>query len=154
MALHVVLVAPEIPPNTGNVARTCVVTGCHLHLVEPLGFSLDASRVRRAGLDYWPSVTLSVHPDWASCLEALGRRPIWLFTAHAVRPHAAVRYGAEDALVFGGESRGLPPTILEGMPDSWVRVPMLPGWRSLNLGNAVAIAVYEAFRQLGYPDMC
>ena len=150
-SLHVVLVTPEIPQNTGSIARTCVVTGCHLHLVEPLGFSLDASRVRRAGLDYWPSVQLSVHPDWTDCLRALGRRPLRLFTAHTPRPHTALFYGAEDALVFGRESTGLPPEILEAWPDAWVRIPMLPGWRSLNLSNAVSIAVYEALRQIGFP---
>ncbi len=151
--LHVVLVAPEIPPNTGSVARTCVVTGCHLHLVEPLGFSLDESHLRRAGLDYWPSVRLSVHPDWGHCLADLGDRPLRLFTAHALRPHTAVSYGPDDALVFGRESSGLPQELLTAWPDAWVRIPMRPGWRSLNLSNAVSIAAYEALRQLGYPGM-
>lgn len=148
-----VLVEPEIPPNTGSIARTCVVTGCHLHLVEPLGFSLDASRLRRAGLDYWPAVALHVHPDWTACLEALGDRPLRLFTAHGRRLHTAVSYRADDALVFGRESTGLPAQVLEAHPDDWVRIPMRPGWRSLNLSNAVAVAVYEAMRQLGHPEL-
>lgn len=145
--------APEIPPNTGNVSRTCVVTGCALHLVRPLGFSLEDRYLRRAGLDYWSGLDLRVHPDWPSCLRALGDRPLWLFTGRGGRPHVAVPFGPDDALVFGCESTGLPEEILRAFPERWVRLPMRPGWRSLNLSNAVAVAVYEALRQLGFPGL-
>jgi tRNA (cytidine/uridine-2'-O-)-methyltransferase len=146
-------VEPEIPPNTGNVSRTCVVTGSRLHLVRPLGFSLEDRYLRRAGLDYWPGLDLVVHDSWPGCLEALGGRPLWLFTGRGGRPHVAVPFGGEDALVFGRESTGLSDGILGARPDRWVRLPMLPGWRSLNLSNAVAVAVYEALRQQGFPGM-
>lgn len=144
---------PEIPPNTGNVSRTCVVTGSRLHLVRPLGFSLEDRYLRRAGLDYWPGLDLAVHDSWAQCLEALGGRRLWLFTGRGGRPHVGVPFGREDALVFGRESTGLPDAIREAYPTRLVRLPMLPGWRSLNLSNAVAIAVYEALRQQGFPGM-
>lgn len=144
---------PEIPPNTGNVSRTCVVTGSSLHLVRPLGFSLEDRYLRRAGLDYWRGLDVQVHEDWPACLRALGERPLWLFTGRGGRPHVAVPFGREDALVFGRESSGLPDAILAAHPDRRVRLPMLPGWRSLNLGNAVAVAVYEGLRQLGFPGM-
>lgn len=153
MPLQVVLVEPEIPPNTGNVSRTCVVAGCHLHLVRPLGFSLEDRYLRRAGLDYWPDLALTVHDGWAPCLAGLGTRPLWLFSAAGSAPHTGVRFGPDDALVFGRESTGLPAAILEAHPDRWVRLPMRPGQRSLNLSNAVAVAVYEALRQNGFPGM-
>ncbi len=151
--LQVVLVEPEIPPNTGNISRTCVVTGCHLHLVRPLGFSLEDRYLRRAGLDYWPELVISVHDDWEGCRAALGDRPLWLFTAAGRTPHVAVPYGREDALVFGRESSGLPPELLARYPERLVRLPMRPAQRSLNLSNAVAVAVYEALRQHGFPGM-
>ncbi len=151
--LQVVLVEPEIPSNTGNISRTCVVTGCRLHLVRPLGFSLEDRYLRRAGLDYWPGLDVAVHDSWSDCLAALGGRTLRLFTTRGGQPHVAIPFGSEDALVFGRESRGLPPSLLEAHPRSWVRVPMLPNWRSLNLGNAVSIAVYEALRQQGFPGM-
>lgn len=153
MPLQVVLVEPEIPPNTGNVSRTCVVTGSHLHLVQPLGFSLDDRHLRRAGLDYWPELTLSVHASFAACRAALGDRPLWLFTATGSAPHSGVRFGPNDALVFGRESTGLPAEILQAQPERWVRLPMRPEQRSLNLSNAVAVAVYEALRQNGFPGL-
>lgn len=151
--LAVVLVAPEIPPNTGNVSRTCVVTGSELHLVRPLGFSLADRYLRRAGLDYWPALALRVHDSWPDARRVLAPRPVWLFTGQGGRPHTAVPFRGDDALVFGCESAGLPPDILAAFPDRWVRLPMLPGWRSLNLSNAVAVAVYEALRQHGFPGM-
>jgi len=151
--LQVVLVNPEIPPNTGNVSRTAVVTGCRLHLVGPLGFSLEDRYLRRAGLDYWPDLDLVVHDDWPRCLQALGARPLHLFTAAGLTPHTTVRFGRDDALVFGRESTGLPPAILNAHPRAHVRLPLLPQQRSLNLSNAVAVAVYEALRQHGFPGM-
>lgn len=153
MPLQVVLVTPEIPQNTGNIARTCVVTGCRLHLVQPLGFSLEDRYLRRAGLDYWPDLDLAVHDGWQQCLQALGDRPLWLFTVGGVTPYSAVRYGCEDALVYGRESAGLPQSILQAHLRRWVRLPLRPQQRSLNLGNAVAIGVYEALRQHGFPGM-
>ncbi len=153
MPLQVVLVEPEIPPNTGNVARTCVVAGCHLHLVRPLGFSLEDRYLKRAGLDYWPEVELTVHDSWALCLTTLGARPLWLFTGAGSLPHASVRFGRDDVLVFGRESTGLPTALLDAHPGCWVRLPMRPGQRSLNLSNAVAVAVYEALRQHGFPGL-
>jgi len=152
-ALQLVLVEPEIPPNTGNISRTCVVTGCALHLVRPLGFSLEDRYLRRAGLDYWAALAPSVHDSWEACLAALGGRPLWLFTSHGGRPHVAAPFGADDALVFGRESTGLPPAVLAAWPQRRVRLPMLPGWRSLNLSTAVAVAIYEALRQQGLPGL-
>jgi len=151
--LHVVLVTPEIPPNTGNISRLAVVTGCALHLVRPLGFSLEDRYLRRAGLDYWDGLTLAVHDSWADCRTALGGRPLWLFTARGGRPHTAVPFRGDEALVFGRESAGLPDEILQAHRASWVRLPMLPGWRSLNLSNAVAVGIYEALRQGGFAGM-
>ena len=151
--LAVVLVAPEIPPNTGNVSRTCVVTGTHLHLVRPLGFSLADRHLRRAGLDYWPGLSLCVHDSVEACLEALSGRPLWLFTGRGGRPHTAVPFRGDEVLVFGRESTGLPDELLQAFSERWVRLPMRPGWRSLNLSNAVAVAVYEGLRQLGFPGM-
>lgn len=153
MSLQVVLVEPEIPANTGNVSRTCVVTGCQLHLVRPLGFSLEDRYLRRAGLDYWPQLDPSVHVDWEACRRTLGARPLWLFTAAGTARYADVRFGPGDALVFGRESCGLPPALLDAHPDRRVRLPMRPGQRSLNLSNAVAVAVYEALRQNGFPGV-
>ncbi len=153
VALQVVLVEPEIPPNTGNVSRTCVVTGSVLHLVRPLGFSLEDRYLRRAGLDYWRDLQLHVHDDWEACHRALRGRRLHLFTKHGAVAHTAVRFGPDDALVFGRESSGLPPSLLSRHPGQWVRIPMWPQQRSLNLGNAVAVGVYEALRQLGFPGL-
>ena len=153
VALQVVLMEPEIPPNTGNVSRTCVVTGSVLHLVRPLGFSLEDRYLRRAGLDYWRDLDLHVHDDWDACRAGLGERRLHLFTAHGTTAHTAVRFGPNDALVFGRESSGLPQGLLAQYPGQWVRIPLRPGQRSLNLGNAVAIGVYEALRQLGFPGL-
>lgn len=148
---HVVLVAPEIPPNTGNVIRLCANTGCRLHLVEPLGFDLSDAQLRRAGLDYHDMTCVSVHRDWLSCRAALGEARTFAMTTRATRPHAEVKFQAGDAFVFGSESSGLPGELLAGIGnDSRLRLPLIPGNRSLNLSNAVAVTVYEAWRQLGF----
>ncbi len=148
---EIVLYQPEIPPNTGNVMRLAVNTGCRLHLVRPLGFSLADRYMRRAGLDYREYAQVEVHQDWAALLTRLADRRFIAFTTRAVRPYADMRYGEGDALVFGPETRGLPPEILESIPkDRRLRLPMRPGNRSLNLSNAVAVAVYEGWRQLGF----
>ena len=152
MPLHVVLVEPEIPPNTGNIIRLCANTGARLHLVKPLGFRLDARSVRRSGLDYRELADVAVHENFAACLESLGPTPHWhAFTTRGTRRHDQVSWQADDVLVFGAETRGLPAVILESCPPSRrLRIPMQDSQRSLNLSNAVAVAVYEAWRQLGF----
>ncbi|MBS1110893.1 MAG: tRNA ((34)-2-O)-methyltransferase [Anaeromyxobacteraceae bacterium] len=149
--LHVVLVAPQIPPNTGNVARTCAVTGCRLHLVGPLGFSLAEKDLRRAGLDYWDDVEVEVHEDWPS-FEArhVQGRPdrLHLFTARADRTLFGVAFAPGDILVFGQEQLGLPPALVAAWPGRCVSIPMLPGQRSLNLAVAAGVGVYAAIRSL------
>ncbi len=149
--LHVVLHEPEIPSNTGNVIRLCANTGARLHLVQPLGFSLDARDVRRAGLDYRELVDVRVHASLDACLDALDRPRWFAFTTRAAATHDAVGYRAGDVLVFGAESRGLPQAVVgRCAAERRLRIPMLAGARSMNLSNAVAVAVYEAWRQLGY----
>jgi tRNA (cytidine/uridine-2'-O-)-methyltransferase len=152
MPLHVVLFQPEIPPNTGNVIRLCANTGACLHLVKPLGFRLDARSVRRSGLDYHDLAEVRVHANFAACLASFGANPRWFaFTTRGSRTYDAVRYAPDDVLVFGPETRGLPDELLAACPEERrVRIPMMPGARSLNLSNAVAIATYEAWRQLDW----
>jgi tRNA (cytidine/uridine-2'-O-)-methyltransferase len=145
--MQVVLVAPQIPPNTGNVARTCAVTGSRLHLVGPLGFSLDDASLRRAGLDYWEALAPVVHRDWAgfeaAALSGQHRR-LHLFTGGAGRSLFEARFAPGDWLVFGQEQLGLPPALLDAWPERRVAIPMRPGRRSLNLAVAVGVAVYAA----------
>ena len=149
--IEVVLFQPEIPPNTGNVIRLCANTATPLHLVEPLGFSIEDRQLRRAGLDYHELALMRVHPGWAACRAALQGRRLLAFTTRASRLLHEVAYGPGDVLVFGPETAGLPEAVLEEFPpDCRVRLPMVPGNRSLNLSNAVAVAVYEAWRQAGY----
>lgn len=152
---HVVLVEPEIPPNTGNIARLCAATRAALHLVGPLGFSIDEHAVRRAGLDYWHLVDVHTHPDLAAAEQAI-RGPLgaadsrsWLFSGKADRSYLEVEFRLGDALVFGKESVGLPEALLEARPERVVGIPMPGLVRSLNLSNAVSIALYEALRQTG-----
>ncbi|HEY8211622.1 MAG TPA: tRNA (cytidine(34)-2'-O)-methyltransferase [Myxococcaceae bacterium] len=147
--LHVVLVSPRIPPNTGNVARLCAVTGCKLVLVEPLGFSIEDRWLKRAGLDYWPEVFLSLHGDWGAYLAAFPAARRFLFTARAEASLYAARFEQGDHLVFGSETTGLPEEVLQGGSGQALCVPMLPQRRSLNLSTAVGIATYEALRQIG-----
>lgn len=155
---NVILVAPEIPPNTGNVIRLCANTGCRLHLVEPLGFDLSDAQLRRAGLDYAEMTCVSVHRDWAACRAALGDSRLFALTTKARPHHAGANaqhplgsFRSGDAFVFGSESSGLPPALLAEIPsDQRLRLPLIPGNRSLNLSNAVAVMVYEAWRQQGY----
>lgn len=150
--LHVILYQPEIPPNTGNAIRLCANAGASLHLIRPLGFELDHAKLRRAGLDYHEFVNVMVHDDLAACLAALHQPRMFAFTSHAWRRYTDVHFADGDALLFGRETCGLPGTILQTVPDAQrLRLPMQPDNRSLNLSNAVAIAVYEAWRQLGFP---
>jgi tRNA (cytidine/uridine-2'-O-)-methyltransferase len=149
---NVVLYAPEIPPNAGNVIRLAANAGARLHLVEPLGFSMDDRQLKRAGLDYHDLANLRVHPDWLACRAVLGASRLFALTTRATRSYAEVRFAAGDAFVFGPETRGLPQGVLQEFePQHLLRIPMRPGNRSLNLSNAVAIVVFEAWRQLGFP---
>ncbi len=148
---QIVLFQPEIPPNTGNVIRLAANAGCALHLVEPLGFDVSERSLRRAGLDYHEFVALRVHADWAACRQALGAARLFAFTTKGGVRHDTIAYLPGDAFVFGPESRGLPAELLaEFAPECRLRLPMMPGNRSLNLSNAVAVAVYEAWRQQGF----
>ncbi len=147
----IVLVHPEIPPNTGNVIRLAANTGCRLHLVRPLGFVIDDRRLRRAGLDYHEFADLRIHDHWVAARAALAGRRLFAFTTKGSGGLATARFEPGDALVFGAETRGLPADILaEFAPQARVRIPMRAGQRSLNLSNAVAVAVFEAWRQNGY----
>ena len=150
---HVVLFQPEIPPNTGNVIRLCANVGATLHLVHPLGFELDEPRVRRAGLDYHELACVREHPNLDVCLAALGSARVFAITTRATRSVYTERFTAGDAFVFGPETSGLPNDVLATFaPESRLRLPMRAGNRSLNLSNAAAVTVFEAWRQLGFPN--
>ena len=149
--LHVILFHPEIPPNTGNVIRLCANTGAALHLIRPLGFELDDARLRRAGLDYHEYARVAVHDDLASCFAAIDAPRVFAFSTRGRVAHVDVRFTDGDALLFGCETAGLPDDVLDSIPASQrLRLPMQPHSRSLNLSNTVAVAVYEAWRQLGF----
>ena len=149
--LDIVLVQPEIPPNTGNVIRLAANTGARLHLVRPLGFSLDDKQLKRAGLDYHEYASVHVHASWEVLAQAMKGRRMFAFATSAARLFTDVRYAADDVLVFGREADGLAPEILaQFAPEARLRLPMRPGNRSLNLSNAVAVALFEAWRQLGF----
>ena len=151
---HVVLFEPEIPPNTGNIIRLCANTGSTLHLIKPLGFRLDEKSLRRSGLDYHDLTTLRVHADFQSCRTALGDSRLFVVETHGSRHHDAPDYRPGAAVLFGPETRGLPAALCAAAGrEHTVSIPMRPGSRSLNLSNAVAVIVYEAWRQCGYaPD--
>ena len=152
--LNVILYEPEIPPNTGNVIRLCANTGCRLHLVGRLGFSLDHAQLKRAGLDYHELTTVTHYRDWSFYLEQNPKQRIWAYSTRGQRQYSDVRFGSGDALLFGPETRGLPDAILRELgPERVLRLPMAPGSRSLNLSNSVAVAVYEALRQRGFPEL-
>ena len=149
--LHVVLHQPEIPPNTGNVIRLCANTGARLHLVEPRGFALDDARLRRAGLDYHEFADVRTHASLDACLAALGHPRTFAFSARSAARFDRVAYRRDDALLFGAETRGLPDDVIASIPlENRLRLPMRAGQRSLNLSNAVAVAVFEAWRQFGF----
>lgn len=153
---HIALVEPEIPPNTGNIARLCAATCCPLHLVGPLGFRIDEKAVRRAGLDYWHLVDVRQHgslPELEGKLEAEGPRRTWLFTGKARQSYLDVPFALGDLLVFGKESVGLPEELLDARPESCVAIPTLGPVRSLNLANSVAIVLFEALRRTGCLDV-
>jgi tRNA (cytidine/uridine-2'-O-)-methyltransferase len=151
LMFEIVLYQPEIPPNTGNVIRLAANTGCRLHLVAPLGFDLSDSQLRRAGLDYHEYARLQVHDSWQACQAELAGRRVFAFTTKAANCHAGAGFQAGDVLLFGPETRGLPADVLAEIAEEHrLRLPMRPQSRSLNLSNAVAVAVYEAWRQNGF----
>ena len=152
--IHIVLYEPEIPQNTGNISRTCAVTGCHLHLIEPLGFDISEKSIRRAGLDYWKYLNLSVYPNWEDFISK-NQGEFYYCTTKGSQCHSQVEYPKDKDLyfVFGKESRGLPEPLLKENYARCIRSPMKGFVRSLNLSNAVAIVAYEALRQLDYPDL-
>ncbi|MDD3163177.1 MAG: tRNA (uridine(34)/cytosine(34)/5-carboxymethylaminomethyluridine(34)-2'-O)-methyltransferase TrmL [Sphaerochaetaceae bacterium] len=154
MKINVVLFEPEIPQNTGNIARTCAAAGADLHLVGPLGFCIDEKHVRRAGLDYWDAVNIFQYKDIQQFMEEHGNENLFFYTTKAHHCYSDDVYHAPDIwLVFGKESAGIPEEILVRHPDRCLRIPMISDTRSLNLSNSVAIAVYEALRQNGFKDL-
>jgi len=151
--LHIVLVEPQIPPNTGNVARLCAATGCRLHLVEPLGFSLADRELKRAGLDYWDALEVVLYRSLADFTQTW-HAPLWLFSTRATRAYRDASYARGDGLVFGKETTGLPQALLDAMPDRGLRIPMRADTvRSLNLSTCVGIATYAALATLGFPGL-
>lgn len=148
---HIALHEPRMPQNTGNLIRLVSNNGCWLHLIEPLGFSLEEKKLRRASLDYRDLARVTVHKDYASFLHAMGERNIYALTTKGSRPHHEPRYQPEDVLLFGSETTGLPDDIRNTFPaEQRIRIPMMPGSRSMNLANSVAVVSYEAWRQLGF----
>ena len=150
---NIVLVEPEIPQNTGNISRTCAVTGCALHLVRPLGFSVDDRQLKRAGLDYWKDLDIYYYDSFDKVVKSHAGSRFFMFSTHAEKSYADEAYREGDFLVFGKETAGLGQAILTEYKDSIRRIPMRPNERSLNLSNSVAIVVYEAFRQTGFKGM-
>ncbi|WP_270302525.1 tRNA (cytidine(34)-2'-O)-methyltransferase [Baileyella intestinalis] len=155
MSLHIVLVEPEIPPNTGNIARTAAATGSVFHLVKPLGFSLDEKSLRRAGLDYWPYVKLEIHESLEDFLEKYGDRRMWLSTTKGEKLYTEADFHDEDMLLFGKETAGLPRDFIESRKDRAIRIPMSKETRlrSFNLSNSANIVLFEALRQLDFPGL-
>ncbi len=154
---NIVLHEPEIPANTGNIGRTCLVTGSRLHLIEPMGFIINDKNLKRAGMDYWQDLDVVIYDSWRDFLErnadALASANFWMATTKARRTHSSVSYKDGDYIMFGKESAGIPEEILVEHADTSIRIPMGQGQRSLNLSNSVAIVLYEALRQNDYPDL-
>jgi tRNA (cytidine/uridine-2'-O-)-methyltransferase len=148
---HIVLYQPEIPPNTGNIMRLAANCGATLHLIRPLGFQLNDRRLARAGMDYRPALGVQIYDDWLECLERLGPAPVYALTTRGETRYDAPAYREGDVLLFGPETRGLPQALLDGIPPQRrLRIPMRPGSRSINLANAVAVVVYEAWRRTDF----
>ncbi|MCI8284355.1 MAG: tRNA (uridine(34)/cytosine(34)/5-carboxymethylaminomethyluridine(34)-2'-O)-methyltransferase TrmL [Firmicutes bacterium] len=152
---NIVLVEPEIPPNTGNIARTCAITGAKLHLVKPLGFSIDSKMLKRAGLDYWNHTHIEIHENLDEFLEKYRNKKLYLATTHGGVRYTNVDFEADSFILFGKETAGLPKEFIADHPDTAIRIPMGndPDLRSLNLSNAVAVVLYEALRQHDFPDL-
>lgn len=151
--MNIVLHQPEIPGNTGNIGRTCVATGTSLHLIEPLGFRLDEKSLKRAGMDYWPLLDVHRYMNFQEFQSRYPGAKIWMATTKARQTYTEVTYGADDFIMFGRESAGIPEEILVDHEDTCIRIPMQPAIRSLNLSNSVAIILYEALRQGGFTDL-
>jgi tRNA (cytidine/uridine-2'-O-)-methyltransferase len=153
--INIVLVEPEIPPNTGNISRTCAITGARLHLVKPLGFSTDDKHVKRAGLDYWDHLDLEMHESLHDFLDKYGNEKLFLATTHGGVCYTDVDYTKGSFILFGKETAGLPKDLIAAHPETAVRIPMgdHPDLRSLNLSNSVAVVLYEALRQMGFPGL-
>ncbi|HLI94743.1 MAG TPA: tRNA (cytidine(34)-2'-O)-methyltransferase [Candidatus Baltobacteraceae bacterium] len=152
--LHIALVEPEIPPNTGNVARVCAATGCQLHLIEPLGFRIENRELKRAGLDYWKHLGVALHPSLDAFLDATAYLQRWYFSTRATQCYADAAFALGDVLVFGKETKGLPQRLLDGDPSHALRIPQRPdSVRSINLSTAVGIAAYTALARLGFPGL-
>ena len=154
MNLNIVLFQPEIPQNTGNIGRTCVLTDSKLHLIKPLGFSLEEKQLKRAGLDYWPYLDLEIHESYEALREKYKDSTFYFSTTKSSKFYSEVEYKEGDFIVFGRESSGLPDSVRDSDPDRCIKVPMISSsTRSLNLSNTVAIVAYEALRQIGFKDM-
>ncbi len=151
--MHIVLFEPEIPQNTGNIARTCALTRSVLHLVKPIGFSLEDRYLKRAGLDYWDKVEVNMWDSWDDFLQAFPGHRKFLATTRTHQSFQDIQYEIDDMLIFGPESRGLPVEILRSFPDNLIRIPIRDIGRSLNLSNSVAIIIYEALRQMDFPGL-
>ena len=151
--INIVLHEPEIPQNTGNIARTCAATGAALHLIKPLGFEIDDKKLKRAGLDYWHLLDITYYENEAEFFEKNGSEAIYYFSTKAPRAYTEITYPERVFLMFGRETRGLPEELLQKNPDRAVRIPMLPHLRSLNLSNSAAVAVYEVLRQKGFEGL-
>ena len=151
--MHIVLIEPEIPGNTGNIARLCAATGIELHLVKPLGFSIDDKHLKRAGLDYWDMVKVHVHENFQEGLDKYPENNFHYCSTKAPRAHSEATFQLDDMLVFGKETAGIPESILKANWEKCIRIPMIEGARSLNLSNSAAIVAYEAMRQLDYVNL-
>jgi tRNA (cytidine/uridine-2'-O-)-methyltransferase len=155
--MNIVLVEPEIPPNTGNVARLCAATKSGLHLIEPFGFKLDDTQLKRAGMDYWQHVKWHRWKNWTAFAQSLNSSSrVWFIESGGSQLYTDIKYAADDYLIFGRETAGLPRQLLEQNRDSWLRIPMFhPDARSLNLSNCAALVLFEALRQQGFPgELC
>ena len=153
--LHIALVEPEIPPNTGNVARLCAATGCQLHLVQPLGFRIDDRELKRAGLDYWEHLGVALHPSLESFLEGTSHLQRWYLSTRARRIYTDAEFARGDLLVFGKETKGLPQALIDANPERALRIPQKEGTvRSINLSTAVGVVAYAALARLGFPELC
>ena len=151
--INIVLYSPEIPQNTGNISRTCAVTGAALHIIKPIGFEISDRTLKRAGLDYWDKLDVTYYDSYDDFMKIHGNSPMYYFSAHASRSYAEAEYPDGVFLVFGRESVGLPRELVEANPERTLRIPMLPALRCLNLSNSVAVAVYEVLRKWGFPGM-
>ena len=151
--MNIILHQPEIPANTGNIGRTCVATGTALHLIEPLGFRLDEKSIKRAGMDYWEHLDVTRYINYEDFLQKHPGSKIWMATTKAKHVYTEVEFGADDFIMFGKESGGIPEEILVDNEETCIRIPMLPQIRSLNLSNSVSIVLYEALRQQGFASM-